>query len=706
MHIQYKKVIEDIFFSLTKTVFIVLAIAIGVFGVGIIIDSNCVTEREMDASYKATNPSSFTITVDNPNEALEQLLKENNNIKEYELRKTILSRVGIEEDCWYEAKIQVISDWDNIRINTIYPLEGNKAPEMDEIILEKSSLSVIDQDIGDMVHVKTPQNPSKQLQISGTVQADGTNPAWMHEEVLGYISEDTMKALGVSYDCSEILITVSGDRSDETYTKSVAKELQRELKNKGYTVSCIAIPTPGAHPNAAQMKSILLLFRMFGMLSLVLSAMLTYSMISSIMKEQVKQIAIMKSMGATYHQVTSMYYLFIIILGTVAAVIAVPTAALMSRALCNFTGSILVFTINDSSIPHSAYLIQIALASLIPVLAATVPIIRGCRMSVNNGLYDREAPKGNLRTLRVEKLLSKIPIPSTGISIGLRNTIRKPGRLFFAIITFALGGAILIASINVRTSLSRRFDQMFSSYTYDTCFTFSENYSDEELHGILDHMEEIKSFSSTTLSYEGLLNDGDAAPEVIYDASKLLKQITINKTDTADLNKTYRNLERVFREKRIDVMESVTLSGVQSIYDKHLFTIASFLIAASGIVILVGMISLISLSGMSVTERMKELGILRSFGTNSKSMFLLIFTENITTGIVGFIAALFLSYPLTSYIGKRFGDIFLGETLSNVVSLSGILIWLLLTIIINVLVSVSAIRKINKMSVSQVLAYE
>ncbi len=321
MRIQYKKIIEDIFFNLSKTVLIILAIALGVFGVGIIIDSYCVTDREMTASYEATNPSSFIITVDNPDEILEQLLKENDEIDEYELRKNILSRVGTQEDSWCEAKIQVISNWDKISINTIYPLTGNEVPGIDEIIFEKSSLSVVNLNIGDIVNVKTPQNSMQQLKISGTVQADGTNPAWMHKEVLAYISEDTMEALGVSYDSCEILITVTGDRTDKTYISSVAKDLHSELNNYGYNISCISIPTPGDHPNAAQMKSILLLFRMFGILSLLLSVMLVFSIISSIMKEQVKQIAIMKSMGATSWQITIMYYLFVIILGIVASII-------------------------------------------------------------------------------------------------------------------------------------------------------------------------------------------------------------------------------------------------------------------------------------------------------------------------------------------------------------------------------------------------
>ena len=220
-------------------------------------------------------------------------------------------------------------------------------------------------------------------------------------------------------------------------------------------------------------------------------------------------------------------------------------------------------------------------------------------------------------------------------------------------------------------------------------------------------MKDIESFTSTTLSYEELLNDGDnGLGSLLYDSSELLKQIDIVHRENADLTVTYSETEKAFRENGIDVIESITVSSAQSIYDKHLFTVAAFLIGASGIVILVGIISLVSLSGMNVTERMKELGIMRSFGTNSKSIFLIIFTENLITGLLGFVAALLLSIPLSAYIGKRFGEIFLGETLSITFSFSGILIWLLLTVIINMLVSFSSIRKMNKMAVYKVLSYE
>ena len=707
MRTQYKKVIEDIFFNLSKTILIILAIALGVFGVGVIIDTYCITGREMNTSYEATNPSSFIITVDNPDEGLQQLLKKNNKIEEYELRKTILSRVGIQDDLWYEAKIQVIPNWDTIKINAIYSLNGKKDPDIDEIIFENSSLSVVDLGIGDMIHVKTPKNPAKQLKIAGTVQADGTNPAWMHEEVLAYISEDTMRSLGVSYSSCEILITVSGDRTDKIYIESVAKDLNHTLNDYGYTVSHISVPTPGEHPNTAQMKSILLLFRIFGTLSLLLSAMLVFSMISAIIKEQRKQIAIMKSMGATFHQVTKMYYLFVIILGMVSSIIAVPTATFMSKSLSDFTASILVFTICDRSIPLSAYFIQIAIALFIPVLASTFPILNSCRMSVNKGLHDIEKSKRRFKRYFIEILLSKLTLHSAGFSMGFRNTFRKKGRLAFAVITFALGGAILIASINVRVSLADQFEKMLTSYNADAKFTFSENYSDKSIQSILDNIEEIKGFTSTTLTYEELLNDGDnGCANIIYDASKRLKQIDIVHKNNANLKETYLKTEKAFRENGVDVMESITVKGAQRIYDKHLFTIATFLIGASVIVILVGIISLVSISGLNVTERIQEIGIMRSFGTNSRSIFVIIFTENIITGFLGLIVAILLSIPFSSLIGKEFGTIFLSTPLSCKTSYSGVIIWLLLTIIINLVVSYSSILKIRKMPVSKILTYE
>ena len=83
MNTPFRKVVEDLFDNLTKTVMAVLSIALGVFSLGVIMDANAVLEREMATSYEQIRPASFVLCVDNPDDELLSLLR----------NKTIIDRL-------------------------------------------------------------------------------------------------------------------------------------------------------------------------------------------------------------------------------------------------------------------------------------------------------------------------------------------------------------------------------------------------------------------------------------------------------------------------------------------------------------------------------------------------------------------------------------------------------------------------------------
>lgn len=697
MQTQYKKVWEDLFENLSKTVLVILSITLGVFGLGVILNTYSITDREMNASYLATNPASFIISVDKADEQLLKLIGEHENVEQLQQRKTIVARVGNKEDEWYQTTLTVIEGQKIPEMNTFYSRNGKEFPQRGEILLENTSLSVVNRNIAETLRVKLPKSKVKELTIAGSVQADGTNPAWMHEEVIGYISEETWKDFESPEKSTEILVA-SKEGMDKNNLLLLSEKVRYEAEALGYHVNYVQVPEQGVHPNALQMNAILMLFRIFGALALILSAILVYSIVSSVLQGQIKQIAIMKSMGASAGQIRTMYYLYVILMGAAASILAIPTAKFISASLCDFTAAILVFTVRDNSVPVRIYLLQAVVAILVPVFAATVPIQRGCRMSIVDGLYD---------SVKEKNRHSRISIRNTAISMGIRNTFRKPSRLLFAVLTLALGGAIFMASMNVRVSLEQSFSNMLAEYPMDAQFVLSDNYSEQEIREVLSKVDGIQEISSTVVSYGSIIekSEGDAKNRT-YDNSKPLRQVLVVHKEKTDCESVFHQTEEAFRNGGIDVLSGMTTVRAEIIYQKHLYTVASFLIGASVLVILVGIISLISISEMNVTDRRKELGIMRSFGTNAHTVFGVVYVENLLSGWLGFLLSLLLAIPLSVGIGNRFGEIFLGKSLPHAFSFSGVLLWFILSTLLGTIVSIVSVRKIVKQQVNIILSYE
>jgi len=704
MSTRFKKISEDLLENLSRTILVIAAIALGILGTGLILNCYAITDREMDASYMNTTPASFTMSVNSIDDTLLTSLKANKDIAELETRRMLIGRTGTSEDSWHKLQLYVVKDFEHLKLNTFTSSTGVNIPKEGEILLENTSLSVVDIAIGDSLNIKLPQTATSKLTIAGSVQADGTNPAWMHSMVYGYISEKTFSMLGSPSTTSELLFLVSGNTFDKSYIENVAENTKKLCEDQGFTVDNIIIPTPGRHPNANQMNSVMLLFQIFGALSLLLSGVLVINTISSMLKGQIKQIAIMKSMGATNLQIVGMYYSLVLILGVIALAFAMPMAAVISKPMVDFLTKLLVFSIKDYSIPLWVYTIQIAVGILIPALAATYPILKGCIISVNDGLHELGLDKSRIGKSPIDYLLRKIHPQSNIFMLAVRNTFRKPGRLFFTIATLAIGGSTLMTSLNLRVSLQNTFAKDINMINCDTQFTFSKNYSIAEIQKVLDKIPEIASAQYLATTYTAMSYENDDS--IKYNASDLLTIANITHIDGANLKGTYQKTEKAFRDGGIDVLNSTTIEDIEAIYNNHILTIASILTGASVLVIIVGIMGLISSSGINIIERMREIGIMRSYGASAKNIRHIVIYENLITGIISWIFAILLAIPFSIFFGNYFGNTFLSKPLDNAFSLLGIAIWLGLIIIINVVVSILTAQKAIKLPINQVLIYE
>ena len=707
MRTPYKKVVEDLLDNLSKTVLIVLAIALGVFGLAVILDTYWISNREIKSSYEATNPASISFSIQNPDEELFGLLENNPAVEDVEKRQFIPARTITTTDTWYLTKLYVVEDFKEQRVSTSYTLAGKAIPGRGEIVLENTSFSVLNMSIGDTLSLKLPGSPPLQLSIVGSVQADGTNPAWMHEEVIGYINKDSFEMFETTEASCRYLASIGGFPSDEATVLSVINDMIAELEQHGYLVQYLIVYASGSHPNAQQMSAILLLFRIFGALAILLSGILTFCMVQATLKRQTRQIAILKALGASPGRISLMYYLSVAIIGVIAATASIPTAKAIADLLSDFISRILVFTISDYALPLWLYLFQFALAVLFPIIMATIPIQKSCVVPVHEGLHDVGIDSVAPNARAIERLGNTFALRSTGISLGLRNAFRRTSRLLLVVFTLAVGGATFMASVNVQASLKESFANTLASFQMDSEFVLSEDYPDSDVAIALSGVEGIESFSTHLVTYASLLDEGEGNySKILYDNSPNVKVVTIANRPSADPSDTYQSIERAFEEGGIDVISSITTAKAAIMFEKHLYTIAAFLVGASTMVIVVGTISLVSLAGLNAYDRKRESGIMRAFGAGTHSLFLITLTENLLTGLLGFVLSILLAIPLSLAIGGQFGSIFLGSALPLVFSFKGLSTWLLLSILICTVVSAVIVRTAVNKPVNEILALE
>lgn len=501
--IQFKKVIRDILQNSSKSMLVISGIFFGVLGVGLILNSFLVIKSEVNENYMNTNPASFSLSVNKVDKNLVDSLKKFKSIENVEPRRMVDARIETGKNQWVTATLYVVDDFSDVKINTFTTEKGTANPKTGEISLERMDSSLVDKNIGDTVVVKTPLYNAKELKVTGIVHAAGLKPAWIEKNAYGFITEKTFDEIGDTSDYCQVLFTVSENKMNIDHIKNVMLEARKWCENNGYKVNQVDIPTPGEHPNAAQINALLFLFETFGVLALILSTILVINLITSLLSSQVRQIGVMKSMGASKFQIARMYYIFVIVLGIIAVLFAIPIAASLSRAIVDLCSQVLNFTVINYKIPITSYIVQIMAGVLIPILAATYPISKGCKITVNEALQCVNVDKSKTKLSTFSFKFGKKGLLSNIIIMSIRNTFRKRSRLILTVTSLAVGGAVFITAINLLASLNKTIDIAIKSLNYDSLFTLSQDYKTDDISAAVKNIKGVNSIEI----YAGTLAD-------------------------------------------------------------------------------------------------------------------------------------------------------------------------------------------------------
>ena len=94
--------------------------------------------------------------------------------------------------------------------------------------------------------------------------------------------------------------------------------------------------------------------------------------------------------------------------GMVALAIGIPLGVIVGRGYAAFTAAMLNFDITRYFVPLWTYAIQILVGLSIPLLAASIPIYKGSRMTVRQAISDYGIDETEFGTNRVDALVVRV----------------------------------------------------------------------------------------------------------------------------------------------------------------------------------------------------------------------------------------------------------------------------------------------------------
>jgi putative ABC transport system permease protein len=473
---RWRKVLRDLWSNKTRTLLVVLSIAVGVFAIGMIGGSRVILVRDLADTWMAVDPPSATLNTEAFDDDLVQVVRKLPGISDAEARRTVQVRVKVGPDTWKNMRIFAIPDFDDMRIYKARRLSGAWPPKAHELLLERAASSFLGIGAGENMLIELPDGKQHTLKVDGLVHDPGQCPATLCSTGYGYITLDTAEWLGQPRDFNQLNIVVAENRLDTDHIKAIASQVQTKIEKSGRLVFGTEIPVPGKHPVDSFIQPLILLLGVIGFFALLLSGFLVINTIGALLTQQTRQIGVMKSIGASSGDIVGMYLVTVLAFGMLSLFVSIPLGVLGAWALSNFFAGLFNFDITTVSVPPMVLALQVTAGLLVPLLAALMPVLTGTRITVREAISGYGLGKGRFGKGRIDQLIERVRFLSRPMLLSLRNTFRRKGRLALTLSTLTIAGVIFMAVMSVRASLNLTLEDIFAYYDYDVSVTMSRPY--------------------------------------------------------------------------------------------------------------------------------------------------------------------------------------------------------------------------------------
>ena len=695
---RWRKVLRDLWLHRSRSLLVLLAIGVGITGAGAVLDTWALLRVVVDQGYHATLPASATITADSVDDATLARVRAMPGIAAAERRWEIALQALV-QGSWRTLRVFIKEDYASSRIGLVTRVAGVFPPGDGAIAVERSSLDLLGAGVGDTLLVRYGDQLPVRLGVTGIARDAGLAPGWMEHAIYTFVNERTERAT-TRVAPTQLVIRVRDTVLSQAGVRKIAEEVGRLVHARE-----IDVPVPFRHIHADQMNSLLMTQAGFGVLALLLSAILVVNLVTAMLTGQVREIGIMKTLGASPGDIGRLYLLFAMLLGALAIMLAVPAAAFIGRRYAEFSAGMLNFEVGTTPIPGWAILVQVATGTLLPALAALVPVIRGSRIPVGEALRDSGLVATGSSSLRVAGL-------ARPLLLGLRNAFRRRGRMVLTLLTLAMGGAVYIGALNLRASIRATIDDIFGTVPYDVALRFAQAYPADRIERVIRGVEGVASAqaydgAAVVRTGVGPLSFMRSAPRVSRpDLPVDRAVVTAASKAPVALGDMRRAVEQRLRDEGLEVSGSGAMAEAKSSIEDHLLMVSEFLMLMSFLMIVVGGLGLASTMSLAVLERTREIGVLRAIGARHGAIHAIIQAEGLMVALMSWVVALPLSFPMSWVLGQTFGAVFFKMPVRFVPDLGALGLWLALVVVISVVACAWPAYRATRVPAARALAWE
>lgn len=787
----FKKALRDLFGNRTRLVIAFLAIMLGTTVFGGISFTYTMLHREINEVFSATNPASGSILVNKVDEKLMMLTKEFSGITDFEVKATHELRIEKGDGSTKSLLLFSAPKLSEIKVNKLNPLEGSFAPEPGEVLIEQDALGVAGAKPGDTITIRLPNSSVSQYHITGTVNDLSQHPPSMHNQVYAYVSAETLTDMGLTM--NRIDYFASGDVYDRANILQVTSEYIHLLEQNGYQMGGVIISnTPGISMHLPEYEGALFIFQIFSVVAFIFGCVIMSSLLSTILSGQIRQIGVLKAIGAKTGKILTAYMGAALLLVVSNLAVSFVLSIFASRGLSIFFMSLGNMKMSSFSLPVFQYVLFFGASLLVPLTLAFLPIRRGLSITVKDALGDYGIQGETEKKFSVlpKRLAKKLSRP---VLLSLRSAAGHKRRFLMNLSMLTLGGLIFVGIMGSIVSINTALSDNLKAQHFDYQITTGDYAGRDDVDTIMKNINTVTSYESWGMAtgkliYENgstgslynimapaystdmltpeimsgrWLREGDVSVIVVsfeffnlergyalgdsiafqfedsvqsftivgmvkeignagiymnrdgferlVPANAQKSSIKISTIDRRGSKKQlYHEIEQQFSIRGKAILSAESKAEQYNILTAHFTTtLVSFLIVAVMSICVAGF-GLASTMSVQVSERTREIGIMKSMGGGIKQIKSIVTAESTFISLFSWGISSIFAIPATSLaiyvIGVYVLEIPL--SLSPVSIIVSLLTWLVLTLLVGRLASRTAAKRAANISIKTALTFE
>lgn len=477
---RWRKVFSDLWEDKMRTGLVVASIAAGVFAIGMIISTYVIMSEDINPSYAAVNPPNIQIWTDPFEKELARSLEQLPGVKAAIGRRLLTIRVRKGDENWQNLTLIGMEDFTGT-INRLAPIEGIAFPQENEVIISQNFIHITGFHPGDRIEIELPSGTTHELIVVGLVTDQTAANPDINAVNNAFITLSTLEGLGLDRNFNQLYVTVVGNGNDSALIARVAATIKDQVEQSQREVYRVEESLSSEHPMIDIVLAVIGILAVLGFLITVLSSSLIINTLNALLTQQLRQIGIMKLVGARSYQILGMYLTLIMAYSLIALFLAVPLGCIAGYGLAWIMASLLGAVLQGFRIVPIAIIAQVLIGTLIPLGAGFFPINSGAKTKVQQAISNYRPGDRRAKSNRFKLNTNWFRWLSRPLLLSFRNTFRKRGRLLLTIFTLTVAGSVFIAVFNVRDSMGNVISQVMQHFMGDVTVSFRRPYKVDKI---------------------------------------------------------------------------------------------------------------------------------------------------------------------------------------------------------------------------------